>query len=65
MTRSLLVLGAISLAALIFALAIGSVNIAPSELWKVIQGEGSALHRTLLLTCVCRAPLRLSRPVAC
>ena len=49
MTRSLLVLGAISLAALILALAIGSVNIAPSELWKVIQGEGSALYRTLLL----------------
>src|SRR5690554_2148129 len=58
MTRSLLVLGAISLAALIFALAIGSVNIAPSELWKVIQGEGSALHRTLLLD------LRLPRTLA-
>ncbi|MBR9872425.1 FecCD family ABC transporter permease [Marinobacter sp. UBA3607] len=58
MTRSLLVLGAISLAALILALAIGSVNIAPSELWKVIQGEGSALHRTLLLD------LRLPRTLA-
>ena len=58
MTRPLLVLGAISLAALILALAIGSVNIAPSELWKVIQGEGSALHRTLLLD------LRLPRTLA-
>ena len=58
MTRSLLVLGAISLAALILALAIGSVNIAPSELWKVIQGEGSALYRTLLLD------LRLPRTLA-
>ncbi|MFV8572103.1 FecCD family ABC transporter permease [Marinobacter sp. SBS5] len=58
MTRSLLVLITISLAALILALAIGSVNIAPSELWKVIQGEGSRLHQTLLLD------LRLPRTLA-
>ncbi|QBM18479.1 hemin transport system permease protein HmuU [Marinobacter sp. JH2] len=58
MTRSLLVLSGISLAAFMLALAIGSVTVAPSELWAVIQGEGSKLNQTLLLE------LRLPRTLA-
>ncbi|WP_417539981.1 FecCD family ABC transporter permease [Marinobacter sp.] len=58
MTRSLLVLSGISLAAFVLALAVGSVTVSPSELWAVIQGEGSKLHHTLLLE------LRLPRTLA-
>ena len=56
--RSLLGLGLIALLAVLVALAIGSVNIAPAELWAVVQGEDSSLHRTLVLE------LRLPRTLA-
>ena len=56
--RSLLGLGLIALLAVLVALAIGSVNIAPAALWAVVQGEGSSLHRTVVLE------LRLPRTLA-
>ena len=58
MTRALLVLSGISLAAFVLALAVGSVTVAPSELWAVVQGEGSKLHQALLFE------LRLPRTLA-
>lgn len=58
MIRPLVSLAAIALLAVLVALGLGSVNISPPELWKVIQGDGSALHRTLLLD------LRLPRTLA-
>ena len=58
MMRSITILSLIALLAGLFALAIGSVTIAPSELWQVVQGEGSTLHRTLVLE------LRLPRTLA-
>lgn len=58
MMRSLLGLSLIALLALSVALAIGSVTIAPAELWAVVHGEGSTLHRTLVLE------LRLPRTLA-
>ncbi|QEY59573.1 iron ABC transporter permease [Pseudomonas sp. C27(2019)] len=58
MMRALLGLGLIALVAMLLALAIGSVNVAPAELWNVVQGEGSTLHRTLVLE------LRLPRTLA-
>lgn len=58
MIRSLLSLGVMALAAMFMALALGSVTIPLSDLWQVIQGDGSALHRTLLLD------LRLPRALA-
>jgi len=58
MTRSLLSLGMLALASMAFALALGSVTVSPADLWQVIQGEGSTLHRTLLLD------LRLPRTLA-
>jgi len=58
MTRSLLGLGVLALASMALALALGSVNVAPADLWQVVQGEGSTLHRTLLLD------LRLPRTLA-
>ena len=58
MMRSITLLSLIALLASLFALAIGSVTIAPSELWQVVQGEGSTLHRTLVLE------LRLPRTLA-
>ncbi|HHX06050.1 MAG TPA: iron ABC transporter permease, partial [Pseudomonas sp.] len=48
MMRSITILSLIALLAGLFALAIGSVTIAPAELWQVVQGEGSTLHRTLV-----------------
>ena len=56
--RSLLVLGVLALAAMLLALAMGSVTIPLPDLWQVVQGEGSALNRTLLLD------LRLPRALA-
>lgn len=47
-----------AVAAMLLALALGSVTIPLSDLWQVIQGDGSALHRTLLLD------LRLPRALA-
>lgn len=58
MMRALLGLGLIAVVAMVLALAIGSVNVAPAELWNVVQGEGSTLHRTLVLE------LRLPRTLA-
>ena len=58
MTRSLLGLGVLALASMAFALALGSVTVSPADLWQVVQGEGSTLHRTLLLD------LRLPRTLA-
>ena len=58
MMRSITLLSLIALLASLFALAIGSVTIAPSELWQVVQGEGSTLHRTLVFE------LRLPRTLA-
>lgn len=58
MMRSITILSLIALLAGLFALAIGSVTIAPSELWQVVQGDGSTLHRTLVFE------LRLPRTLA-
>ena len=58
MIRSLLALSVIAVLAMVCALAIGSVTIAPAELWAVLQGEGSLLHSTLLWD------LRLPRTLA-
>lgn len=58
MVRPLASLGAIALAAMLVALALGSVHVSFAELWQVIQGEGSALNRTLVLD------LRLPRTLA-
>lgn len=58
MIRSLLALNVIAVLAMIFALAIGSVTIAPADIWAVLQGEGSLLHSTLIWD------LRLPRTLA-
>lgn len=58
MIRSLLALSVIALLAVVLALAIGSVTISPSELWAVLQDQGSVLHSTLLWD------LRLPRTLA-
>jgi iron complex transport system permease protein len=58
MTRALVSLGLLALASMAFALALGSVTVSPANVWQVIQGEGSTLHRTLLLD------LRLPRTLA-
>ena len=58
MIRSLLALGGIAVLAMIFALAIGSVTIAPADIWAVLQSEGSLLHSTLIWD------LRLPRTLA-
>ncbi|MBK1851342.1 iron ABC transporter permease [Marinobacter sp. 1-4A] len=47
-----------ALAAMMLALAMGSVTVPLPDLWQVIQGDGSALHRTLVWE------LRLPRAVA-
>ncbi len=57
-TRALLSLGAMALAAMMLALAMGSVTVPLPDLWQVIQGDGSALYRTLVWE------LRLPRAVA-
>ncbi|UQG58375.1 iron ABC transporter permease [Marinobacter sp. M3C] len=58
MTRALVSLGLLALASMAFALALGSVTVSPADVWQVIKGEGSTLHRTLLLD------LRLPRTLA-
>jgi len=58
MIRALLCLSVMTLLALVLSLATGSVNIALTEIWDVIQGESNALHRTLLWD------LRLPRTLA-
>lgn len=42
-------LGLLGLLAVLMAVAIGSVAIAPADFWAVMMGEGSDLHRTLIL----------------
>ncbi len=44
----LLVLALVSVLAVLAGLAIGSVSIPLPALWAVLQGEGEALHRTLI-----------------
>lgn len=56
--RTVSALSLMALVTMLLALAIGSVTIAPAELWAVVQGEGSTLHRTLVLE------LRLPRALA-
>ncbi|NLD00469.1 MAG: iron ABC transporter permease [Gammaproteobacteria bacterium] len=58
MIRSVLALSVIAVLAMIFALAVGSVTIAPADIWAVLQGEGSLLHSTLIWD------LRLPRTLA-
>ncbi|NWO04689.1 FecCD family ABC transporter permease [Marinobacter piscensis] len=48
MIRSLLGLGIAALAAILLALAMGSVTIPPLGLLEAVQGDGTSLHRTLL-----------------
>ena len=57
-SRSLLVLLPGALLALALAVAIGSVNLAPAEIWAVLRGAGEPLHRTMLME------LRLPRALA-
>ncbi|MGB0212680.1 FecCD family ABC transporter permease, partial [Algiphilus sp.] len=57
-SRSLLVLLPCALLALALAVAIGSVNLAPAEIWAVLRGAGEPLHRTMLME------LRLPRALA-
>ena len=54
----LAVLAAIGVIAVGLSVALGSVAIAPAELFAVLRGEGEALHRTLILE------LRLPRVLA-
>ena len=54
----LLVLAAVGLFSLCLSVAVGSVTIAPAELWAVLKGEGSALHNTLIFEL--RAPRALA-----
>jgi iron complex transport system permease protein len=56
--RPLFGLGIVAVAAIFLALAVGSVAIAPPDLWQVVLGEGSALNHTLVLE------LRLPRTLA-
>lgn len=58
MIRWLSVLCVVALLAVLLALALGSVTVSPADLLAVIQGEGNALHRTLLWE------LRLPRTLA-
>ena len=58
MIRSLLILGILAFFAVLLAMALGSVNIPLLDLWQTVQGEGSALNRTLLMD------LRLPRTLA-
>ena len=54
----LCVLGLISVVAVLLALALGSINLSPQELWATVLGNGSPLHQTLLWE------LRLPRALA-
>ncbi|WP_144778517.1 FecCD family ABC transporter permease [Marinobacter maritimus] len=58
MIRPLLSLGLLACAAMVLALGLGSVTVPLPDLWQVVQGEGSALNRTLLMD------LRLPRTLA-
>ncbi|MBL1273415.1 MAG: iron complex transport system permease protein [Marinobacter maritimus] len=58
MIRPLLSLGLLACAAMVLALGLGSVTVPLPDLWQVVQGEGSALNRTLLMD------LRLPRTMA-
>ncbi|GAA3578778.1 MULTISPECIES: FecCD family ABC transporter permease [Marinobacter] len=54
----LLVLALVSLAAMVVAVGLGSVNVAPADTLAVLAGQGSELQRTLILE------LRLPRVIA-
>ncbi|SEP01599.1 iron complex transport system permease protein [Aquisalimonas asiatica] len=54
----LLTLAAVAVVSLLVAVAIGSVHIPPADLWAVLTGDGSPLHRTLVLEL--RAPRALA-----
>lgn len=54
----LAILLAVSLAALALSVSVGSVGVAPGELWAVLSGGGEVLPRTLILE------LRLPRSLA-
>lgn len=54
----LLVLAGLAVLAMLLAVAIGSVPIAPADVWAVVWGEGTSLHRTLILEL--RAPRALA-----
>ena len=58
MIRPLLSLGLLACAAMVLALGLGSVTVPLPDLWQVVQGDGSALNRTLLMD------LRLPRTLA-
>lgn len=58
MIRPLLSLGLLAFVAVVLALGLGSVTVPLPEIWQVMQGEGSALNRALLLD------LRLPRTLA-
>ncbi|RBW51931.1 FecCD family ABC transporter permease [Marinobacter sp. F3R11] len=58
MIRPLLSLGFLTFVAVVLALGLGSVTVPLPEIWQVMQGEGSALNRALLLD------LRLPRTLA-
>lgn len=49
MMRALTILTVISALACVLSLAVGSVTIAPGDLWLVMIGQGEALDRTLLM----------------
>ncbi len=54
----LLVLAGLGVLSMLISVAIGTVPIAPAELWAVITGEGTSLHRTLVVEL--RAPRTLA-----
>lgn len=56
--RVLSLLGGIALCSMLVGIALGSVTVPLPALWQVLTGEGSALHRTLILE------LRLPRVLA-
>ncbi|WP_091644967.1 iron ABC transporter permease [Aquisalimonas asiatica] len=58
MIAPLLTLAAVAVVSLLVAVAIGSVHIPPADLWAVLTGDGSPLHRTLVLEL--RAPRALA-----
>ena len=49
MIRALVILTVCAALACALSLAIGSVTIAPSDLWQVVIGQGDTLNRTLLI----------------
>ncbi len=48
LVRTLSLLGAVAVGAILIGIAVGSVTVPLPALWQVLTGEGSALHRTLI-----------------